>query len=678
MLMAMESPPKRSSAGRHRPARVVIIEPSRYPQLIAYLENYPVEILGLADLDLGSQVVTQAKKRGIFVTQDYPKLLELSGVDLIINLSPDKTMQMVIEQLKPEGALVLQTSDPACLAAPVGEWILNRELPEILKQLANCMSGMGAVKEALGEVLKSMIFICNARAAGLWLKQGNDFVLFVEEGLSESRRSCPIAHMGQGALRTLLEQRDVLIVKDLKAQIDFPDRDMFMTLGATGLIMVPMLKDGELTGALFIMTSRVVTRELETLKPVLEALAALITETLETSERVSQLTSFSTRDQLTGLHNEAYLQDRLEDQIAHAWRKGLSFSVVCIKVLPRKEVMGSKDIALLPSRLRNCAREIRGSLRKMDVAARSKRGDLFLILPETDATEAFEIAKRILARLHRIDSTERDGQPLTYAFGLASFPEHGTSPGELLERTCRAADRAAQEGGGTVLAHHLKAHPKLFLVGPRQIKKICPSLGEVFELLWQLREVQKESWDHASGVAYYAGRVGQSLGLDEQSVWNLQISGWLHDLGKMDSFSPKAKLSEQFPTLARVDREIHALVGAFILQNLGASESILRGVFHHHDRFDGAGKPNGLAGESIPLEGRILALANAYEHFLGQTGPSQGARQGVFSRLRELAGKSLDPQLVECLIRSEAEALDLRQEGSIFPQRKKGEMEGSF
>jgi diguanylate cyclase (GGDEF)-like protein len=675
MITAMGSPPSRSISKGRRPLGVVLIEPSRCPQLMGYLEQYPVEILGLADLDLGSPVAIQAKKKGVLVTQDYPKLLELSNLDLIINLSPDKTMEVVIEQLKPEGALLIQASDQACLTASVRELILNRELAEILNQLLDCMSGMRGVKEALGEVLKSILLICNAQAAGLWLRQGKDFVLFVGEGLPEGLRDYPSPHMGQGALGILLEEREVVTVKDLKAHIGFPDRDKFMSWDIAGLIMLPMLKEQEVTGALMIMSSRALSRELEDLLGLIEALVGLTAEVLEGTERASKTIS-CTRDELTGLHNESYLQDRLEDQIAHAWRRGVSFSIICIKPTPTNKLIASDRFPLLSSHLRKSATEILGSIRKMDVAARCKAGDIFLILPETGAPEAFEIARRILARLERTQPKEPAAQALRYVLGLASFPDHGTCSEELLERASRAAGRAASEGLSSVLATP-RAGPGGFLAAPNQITKMYPPLGELFELLWELRGLQKDSWDHARGVAFYAGRIAQSLGLDERSVLNLQISGWLHDLGKMGIFFPKEKLPEQFPRLSQVDREIHAAMGAFILKSFVKNESILRGVFHHHDRFDGAGKPNGLRGEGIPLEGRILSVANAYQHLLTESGAFEG-RQGVFSKLRDMAGNLLDPQLVESLIRSEGQALDLRQEEPPLPLGKKGKVTSSL
>lgn len=655
---AMPNEPRSSGSGTQRPLRLVVIEPSRCPQLLEYLEDYPVDILGLADLDLGSPVMSQAKGKGILVTQDYPELLELRDLDLIINLSPDKTVQIVTEQIKPEGAKVVQVGHRAFLTAPVREWLLSRGLQEILKLLSECISGTSDPKEVSRGILKNMMFLCGAQAGGLWLRQGKELILFVQEGLPNGLETQLKGEMGRDALGFLLKKRKIAIVKDLETQMELPGRNTFLSFGLTGMVILPMVKDGEVTGALLMVGSRLLPEELDTVAEVLQAVVALLGETLEEAVKVTESRQVPTRDEITGFRNQAYFLERLEDQVAQAWRSCLSFCVICIKTMLR-ETTRSMDGSQLRLLLRKFSREIEACIRKMDVPARFGEGEFFILLPGAEAREALEIGKRILARLERLEPKNRMGVTLEWSAGLACFPEHGTCSSELLHRAGWAADRAVKEAPGRAMVSP-RADQEWFPAEPHEISLRYPSLGELLEFSEELWEKDEESWYHARGVAYHAGRIGLSLGLDEESVFDLQVSGWLHDLGKMGIYFPKARLAEHFPGLARVDREIHASVGAFILKNLVSSEAILRGVFHHHDRFDGLNKPSGKRGESIPLEGRIIALADTYQHLLAQTKPSRG-RQGVFSKLREMAGRQLDPQLVELLIRSEAEALDPRQ-----------------
>lgn len=665
---AMLNKPGSSASGVQHPLRLVVIEPSRSPQLIEYLEEYPVEILGLADLDLGSPIMSRAKEKGILVTQDYPELLELRDLDLIINLSPDRTVQIVTEQIKPQGARVVQPGHRAFLTAPVREWLLSRALQEILKLLSNCISGISTPKEVSRGILKNMMFLCSAQAGGLWLRQGKEFILFLQEGLPDGLETQLRGEMGQRALGFLLEEKRVVRMKDLQTQVELPGRESFLCFGLKGLILVPMLKNGEVTGALLLMASRSLPEELDIVAGVLQAVVGLLAEAMEKAVRSTESRQVSTRDELTGLRNQAYFQDRLEDQMAQAWRDCLPLCVICVKTT-LQEAKGSMDSSLLALLLRQCAREIEGCIRKMDVPARFREGEFFILLPGAGSREALEIGRRILARLERLEWKRRQGATLECSAGLACFPEHGTCSRELLDKAGWAAHQASKEAPGRILFCP-RADQEWLLAEPHQISVKYPSLKELLEFLGELWEKHEESWCHARGVAYYAGRIGLSLGLDEEALLQLQVSGWFHDIGKMGTYFPKARLPEHFPGLARVDREIHAPIGAFILKNFLSSEAVLKGVFHHHDRFDGLNKPSGKKGEEIPLEGRILALADAYQHLLAQAKPSQG-RQGVFSKLREMAGKQLDPRLVETLTRSEAEALDLRQSDRALPTRRR-------
>ena len=121
---------------------------------------------------------------------------------------------------------------------------------------------------------------------------------------------------------------------------------------------------------------------------------------------------------------------------------------------------------------------------------------------------------------------------------------------------------------------------------------------------------------HARAVAAVSQRLGRAVGLTEREQEELWYAAMLHDLGKLQG------------------EEGHALVGAHLLHDLTSLSEAQRAVRHHHERWDGQGEPEGLAGEDIPLFARILAVANAYAH------------TGDLGRLAQQAGKALDPRLV--------------------------------
>lgn len=156
---------------------------------------------------------------------------------------------------------------------------------------------------------------------------------------------------------------------------------------------------------------------------------------------------------------------------------------------------------------------------------------------------------------------------------------------------------------------------------------------------------------HVSRVADYAFQLGRRHGLSRQELENLQMASYLHDIGKL--VVPAHILHKGAP-LTEAEREkacTHPAEGVRILARSGLPDSVLEAVHHHHERWDGRGYPDGLAGEQIPLPARILALATAYDAL--RTG--RAYRQALDADkaheiLKQDSGSRFDPQLVEELL----------------------------
>lgn len=118
---------------------------------------------------------------------------------------------------------------------------------------------------------------------------------------------------------------------------------------------------------------------------------------------------------------------------------------------------------------------------------------------------------------------------------------------------------------------------------------------------------------HSHRVTLYALEVAAELGLDDQSRDLLRIAGLMHDVGKIGV--PEAILRKPGPLTAaeRVEMERHPVHGARIVEPIKQLHPILPGVRWHHERVDGQGYPDRLSGDDIPLQARILAVADAYD-----------------------------------------------------------------
>jgi hypothetical protein len=131
-------------------------------------------------------------------------------------------------------------------------------------------------------------------------------------------------------------------------------------------------------------------------------------------------------------------------------------------------------------------------------------------------------------------------------------------------------------------------------------------------LVQTLEESDRYTAGHSRAVATYARDIGVQMGLDHDIVERLHLCGLVHDIGKI-GLSPSLLNKEGRLTLEeRREMERHSEIGERILRKVDAYSEIALIVRHHHERVDGKGYPDRLTEEHIPLESRIIAVADAY------------------------------------------------------------------
>ena len=118
---------------------------------------------------------------------------------------------------------------------------------------------------------------------------------------------------------------------------------------------------------------------------------------------------------------------------------------------------------------------------------------------------------------------------------------------------------------------------------------------------------------HSQRVALVGQRIGQELGLDEETCEEIYLSGLLHDIGKIGVADHVLLKNGPLNMKERRQIEQHTVIGHSILCPVKKLAHVLPGVLHHHERFDGTGYPGRLHADDIPLPGRILAVADAYD-----------------------------------------------------------------
>jgi putative two-component system response regulator len=213
--------------------------------------------------------------------------------------------------------------------------------------------------------------------------------------------------------------------------------------------------------------------------------------------------------------------------------------------------------------------------------------------------------------------------------------------------------RALQAGAEDIALKSTDRAMLLTLVRAQlQITRLRSQLGELEGIVVTLARAVEDR-DHSSAglsekVAHWAMQLGTAIGLPNEQLTYLYKAALLHDVGTLSV--PVGVLAKQGRLdpgeFSQVKR--HPLVGEEILGALPRAEHLLPAVRHHHERIDGAGYPDGLGGDAIPLFARIIAIADA---FVAMTSDRpyrrRRSREEAIDTLRQGAGKQWDGPLVE-------------------------------
>jgi putative two-component system response regulator len=153
---------------------------------------------------------------------------------------------------------------------------------------------------------------------------------------------------------------------------------------------------------------------------------------------------------------------------------------------------------------------------------------------------------------------------------------------------------------------------------------------------------------HSQRVVKLAMLMADELKLDGEDRYKLQLSAFLHDIGKIgmpDSILKKADSLEDYELRKAKD---HPVVGSKIINEIEELRDVASIVRHHHERFDGTGYPDGLKGDAIPFFSRILAILDAYEALISDRVYRKAiTTQKAIAEIKDNSGLQFDPFLVD-------------------------------
>lgn len=327
-------------------------------------------------------------------------------------------------------------------------------------------------------------------------------------------------------------------------------------------------------------------------------------------------------DVLTGLYNRRYYEmevKRLDEE------KSLPISVIMADVNGLKLINDAFGHQLGDQLLQKAANCIRGACRTNDVLARWGGDEFVALLPNTTYEDAAKIVDQIkeLCAQESID--------VVHHVSVSIGWDTKTSMEVTIEEVLKNAE------------DDMYKHKLILSEGLR---------GNIINtIIKTLYEKNPREEEHSERVGEVAAKIGVAIGFSETAVGKLKLIGHLHDIGKIAIEDGILNKTGRLTEREQEEVQRHPDVGYRILSATNEMLDLADCVLAHHERWDGKGYPRGLSHEQIPIEARIIALADSYDAMYSERPYRKALNEEVILyEIKRNAGYQFDPELARAFV----------------------------
>ena len=341
----------------------------------------------------------------------------------------------------------------------------------------------------------------------------------------------------------------------------------------------------------------------------------------ERKKTESELLYLSYHDHLTQLYNRRFFEEEL---VRLDTVENLPLSVIMCDVNGLKLVNDSFGHDSGDALLRNAAKTIGNACRKGDLIARIGGDEFVVVLPRTSAEETVRIANHIkeLAAMERVANIE-----LSISYG---YDTKTTDVQSIVEIVANAEN-------------HMYRH-KLYERSSIRSKTIDLIMNTLFE------KSNREAM-HSNRVSRHCQSIATKMGFNRDAANQMKIAGLIHDIGKIGVDEKILNKPGRLTDGERRDIERHPEIGWKILSSTNEFSELAQFVLNHHERWDGSGYPNGLKGEAIQVEARIIGVADAYDAMTSERSYKKGmSQEDAVIELKRCSGTQFDPAIVDVFV----------------------------
>ena len=347
----------------------------------------------------------------------------------------------------------------------------------------------------------------------------------------------------------------------------------------------------------------------------------VIRDVTQEKQKQLEVEYLSMHDYLTGLYNRRYFSEVLKslDCKEHFPLGLMMMDVNGLKII--NDAFGHQTGDLV---LKEISKVFKDVVKSKGIVSRIGGDEFTIIVKNTDEEELLNIKEEIN---QKVNQTTVKNVSLSVSVGYAMKDDHSMDISDILRDAENIMYRFKLIDGDSARNQTIQA--------------IHKTLTDKFEL----------ERKHSERVATYSRKIGEALGMHRDQLKELEMSGMFHDIGKIsipDSilYKPAKLTKEEYEIIKE-----HTRNGYMILRAAGEYSDLAENALYHHEHWNGKGYPEGLIGEAIPFESRIIGIADAYEAMTSDRPYRKGmAKEKAVEELLRYKGTQFDPNLVDVFV----------------------------
>ena len=418
--------------------------------------------------------------------------------------------------------------------------------------------------------------------------------------------------------------------------------------------ILPILCDGDLIGLTLLSPKQNKKPYSYSEISFLESVTSIVSIALKNAELYETIQEEARMDGLTSIYNRRYFTSTFEKLFEE--NKHANITLVLINFDDFKlynELYGSDDGDRILIRFAEILREVIGS---HGVVGRYGGKEFSVCLPLCSAQEAELLVQEIRTRLEQelSASSERTKKFLTFSAGICSYPVSAATSTQMFTYANMAVYASKKSGKNRTIVYSQMHQGETGTLSFASMEALAQEYAPtIYALTAAIDAKDHYTFNHSKNVSYLATQLARAVGLDNEHVEMIRQAGLLHDIGKISI--PESILAKT----SRLTAEEYEIIKSHVenaismIRHLPSLDYVIPIAISHHERYDGMGYPRGLAGEDIPVGGRCLGIADAFDAIVSKRPYKDPVP--IPDALREIErnlGKQFDPELGRIFIDS--------------------------